>query len=278
MDNIPPAYAGLIGLFAGIGISWILFGAKLRHAADKARSQADAEIAGLKSDISHRNSAFEQLRTDITASRSALKEMQEQVTLLKAREAELNTTIKQERRHAAEKLDVLNQARENLSDAFKALSSEALKNNNESFLKLAQSSLEKFQETARGDLEKRQLAIDAVVKPVEKSLKQVDEKLHDIEKKRLEAYTGLKEQVQMLTRTHNELRSETANLVKALRRPDVRGRWGEIQLKRVVEMAGMLEHCDFFEQQSVATEDGHLRPDLLVQLPGRKNIVIDSKV
>ncbi|MFN0199159.1 MAG: DNA recombination protein RmuC [Planctomycetaceae bacterium] len=121
------------------------------------------------------------------------------------------------------------------------------------------------------------MAIDALVKPVEISLKQVDEKLQDIEKKRLEAYTGLTEQVKFLSESQKELRSETSNLVKALRRPDVRGRWGEIQLKRVIELAGMLPHCDFFEQQSVLVDGGQLRPDVIVRLPGDKSIVIDAK-
>lgn len=278
MDYILPISMLLIGIAVGVGACWLVLNTKIKHAADNARSEANAVISGLNADVSNRDTAIEQLKTEVSEGRSALKEIRDDFTTLKAREAQLETTIKQERRQAAEKLEILNDAQEKLSDAFKVLSSDALQNNNESFLKLAKSTLEKFQETAKGDLEKRQLAIDGLVKPIEKSLKQVDEKLQDIEKNRIEAYSGLTEQVKNLTKTHNELRSETSNLVKALRKPDVRGRWGEIQLQRVVEMAGMLEHCDFFQQQSVQSDDGQLRPDLIVKLPGGKSIVVDSKV
>jgi len=278
MEYILPISMLLIGLAVGAGACWLVMNTKIQHAIDNAKSGASAEISGLKADVANRDIAIEELKKRVEEGQVAISEVQSAVTTLKAREAELATTITQERRQAAEKLDILNKAQEKLSDAFKALSSDALKSNNESFLKLAKSTLEKFQETAKGDLEKRQQAIDALVKPIEKSLKQVDDKLQDIEKNRIEAYSGLTEQVKSLTKTQNELRSETSNLVKALRRPDVRGRWGEIQLQRVVEMAGMLEHCDFIQQQSVQTDDGQLRPDLIVTLPGGKSIVVDSKV
>jgi DNA recombination protein RmuC len=217
------------------------------------------------------------LKTEIQAEREGVKTLQKQWTELKSREAQLVTTIREERKQAQEKLAILNRAQEELSNAFKALSADALKSNNKSFLELAQATLEKFQETAKGDLEKRQFAIDELVKPVKESLGKVDEKLQTIEKARVEAYAGLTEQVKALSTTQQELRSETANLVKSLRKPDVRGRWGEIQLRNVVELAGMLNHCDFVEQQSVETEDGSIRPDLIVRLPGAKNIVVDSK-
>lgn len=195
-----------------------------------------------------------------------------------ARLAELETRLTEERKAAAEKLALLNDAQQKLSDAFKALSSEALKSNNQAFLDLAKGALEKFQESARGDLEKRQKAVDDLVKPIRESLEKVDGKLGEIEKARVGAYAELSTQVKGLVETHLPmLRNETANLVKALRQPTVRGRWGEIQLKRVVEMAGMLDHCDFLEQENRTTEDGRLRPDLIVKLPGGKQIVVDAK-
>ncbi|MBE0429688.1 MAG: DNA recombination protein RmuC [Thermoleophilia bacterium] len=162
-------------------------------------------------------------------------------------------------------------------DAFKALSAEALKSNNESFLELARTHLEKFQVEAKKDLESRQKEITEAVNPVRDSLAQVDHKLQAMEKERVSSYAGLNEQVKNLALTQNRLRDETSRLVRALRTPNVRGRWGEIQLKRVVEIAGMLPYCDFDEQISVTADDARLRPDLIVRLPGGKNIVVDAK-
>ncbi len=171
----------------------------------------------------------------------------------------------------------LDNAQQKLADAFKALSAEALQSNNQAFLDLAKTALERTQETARGDLELRQQAIVDLVRPVRESLEKVDGKIQDLETARAGAYAGLSEQVRALLETQAQLRSETGRLATALRAPSVRGRWGEIQLKRVVEMAGMLEHCDFYSQPVASTEDGRLRPDLLVRLPGGKNIVVDAK-
>jgi DNA recombination protein RmuC len=195
----------------------------------------------------------------------------EQLTELKARAEE-------QARAAAEKLTLLADAETSLSNAFKALSAQALNSNNQSFLQLATASLEKFQERARGDLAAREKAVDSLVQPIRESLQKVDGALGEMEKTRQSAYSALNEQLRGLVETHLPmLRSETSNLVKALRQPTVRGRWGEMQLRRVVEMAGMLEHCDFVEQPSSTTEDGRLRPDLIVKLPGGKQVVIDAK-
>jgi DNA recombination protein RmuC len=194
------------------------------------------------------------------------------------RRAAADANLEQERKAAQEKLAVLKDAQDRLTDTFKALSSEALKSNNQSFLELAKSRLETFQQAAKGDLEARQKAVDEMVKPIRESLEKVDGKLGELEKSRLSSYAALNEQIRGLVETQlPRLQSETANLVKALRQPQVRGRWGEIQLKRVVEMAQMLEYCDFVEQETRSTEESRLRPDMIVRLPGGKQVVVDAK-
>lgn len=168
------------------------------------------------------------------------------------------------------------QNEENLKETFKALSHDALQQNNESFLNLAKTSLEKFQEGAKGDLEKREKSIQELIKPVKETLGKLDEGLLKLEKERKVDHVSLKTQVDSLMDAKKELTKETSNLVKALRTPIARGRWGEIQLRRVVEMAGMMNHCDFFEQE--VGGDTAIRPDLSVKLPGGRQVIIDAKV
>lgn len=248
---------------------------------------ANQEIARLQNELSaestkraaaeEKNTRIPALEDSVKVKEQALVTLNTEITTLKAAQAELNTIVEEERKAATEKLALLNDAQQKLGDAFKALSSEALKSNNQSFLELAKTTLEKFQDGAKTDLSTRQKAIDDLVKPLKESLEKVDGKIAAIEKERTSAYSTLTEQVKSLATTQTQLQTETANLVKALRAPQVRGRWGEIQLKRVVEMAGMVDHCDFFQQESVTTEEGRLRPDLVVKLPGDKNVVVDAK-
>jgi len=190
--------------------------------------------------------------------------------------------VLKERGHFLEKqlLDqqkIFEQAKKTLEDSFRSLSSEALRNNNQSFLTLAKTQLERFQEIAKNDLNQKQDKIYEMVRPVKESLEKVDSKLQQIEKTRVQSEAGLKEQIQVLNETNRQLRTETSSLVAALRSPQTRGQWGEMQLKRVVEMAGMLDHCDFRTQQTQGSVENRLRPDLVVKLPGGKNIIVDAK-
>ena len=209
------------------------------------------------------------LTTRMSLTREELKatqaELERQRTLnadAGRRLAALEATLQHERRSAEEKLELVDRASEDLRQAFQALAADALKSNNQSFLQLAKTSLEKFQSEGRTDLEAKQKAVETLVAPIKESLNKVDAQIQQMEKERSQAYGAITTQVESLIATQKDLQAETGNLVKALRAPAVRGRWGEIQLKRVVEMAGMQNYCDFDEQRTVTTDDGRIRPDL----------------
>ena len=242
----------LVGLLLGGGLVAVVFAARLK--------EAQARLA---------------------AQESALAALREEKSALAIRCATLQTELEKDQALFAERQATLEAARDSFADAFKVISSDALAKNNQSFLELARATLEAQQAaalaSAKTDLDKRQLAIGELVAPVRTSLEKFEQQIQGIEKSRIDAYATLTEQVRAMAEAQGALRMETGNLVKALRAPQTRGRWGEIQLKRVVEMAGMLDHCDFFEQESTNTEDGRLRPDMIVKLPGGKNIVVDAK-
>jgi DNA recombination protein RmuC len=188
--------------------------------------------------------------------------------LIRPRIAALQVALEHEQGRSEEKVALLEKTERELTERFDALAAAALRNNNESFLELA-----------AAKLGQKEQAVEHLVAPLKESLQKVDGKLQELEVARKGAYSSLAEQVRQLGETQKELRSETGNLVSALRdRPNVRGRWGEIQLRRVVEMAGMLEHCDFETQHHVATDDGRIRPDLVVKMPGGGSVVVDAKV
>jgi DNA recombination protein RmuC len=188
--------------------------------------------------------------------------------LIRPRIAALRVDLEHEQGRSQEKVALLEKTERDLTERFDALAAAALRNNNESFLELA-----------AAKLGQKEQAVEHLVGPLKESLQKVDGKLQELEVARKGAYSSLAEQVRQLGETQKELRSETGNLVSALRdRPNVRGRWGEIQLRRVVEMAGMLEHCDFETQHHVATDDGRIRPDLVVKMPGGGSVVVDAKV
>ncbi len=183
--------------------------------------------------------------------------------------------IETERRHQQEKIRLLEENRRQLSDSFQALSAQALEANSHSFLTLARTSFASLHKEAQGDLRQRQQAIDQLIQPLKESLHKVDGKIAQLEQARSGAYARLDEQLKSLLLSQHKLETETTQLVQALKTPTVRGRWGEIQLRKVVEMAGMLNYCDFVEQAS--DSDSRLRPDMVVRLPNGRNIVVDAK-
>lgn len=251
---------------------------RLRNQLQQRIIDREREYAEIVGRIDGERRHITELKAELQARTAALDAERDLTTELQRDQAELHERLIQERRASVEKLQLLEEARAKLSDAFKALSSEALKHNNESFLKLAQENLERFQQSAQSDLEKRQKSIEELTRPIRESLSKVDGTLGELEKSRVAAYSALDQQLQSLLKHHlPQLHAETANLVKALRQPAARGRWGEVQLKRVVEMAGMLEHCDFEEQVNHDTEHGRMRPDMVVNLPGGRHIVVDAK-
>jgi DNA recombination protein RmuC len=162
-------------------------------------------------------------------------------------------------------------------DRFRALSAGALKSNNEQFLALAKQTLGTYQSEARGELEKREKAVAQLVAPIAEQLGKVDTRLERLDRDRLQTTTKLDEQLRAMVVSQDRLRGETGALVAALRKPQARGRWGEMQLRNVVEMAGMVSYCDFAEQVTVHDADRMMRPDLIVNMPGGKKVVVDAK-
>lgn len=242
-------------LLLGGVIGWFIRSTRARMEIEAARLGSGPELALAQQRATQLQSqlrdTLQQLDESMKQKEATLEQLRDEST----RRASLDATLNAERKGFEEKLKLLGEAKTALSDAFNALSANALRSNSEEFLKLAQSS----------------------VAPIKEALGKFETKVQALEVAREGAYQGLVQQVTQLLDTGKELRSETANLVQALRSPVTRGQWGEIQLRRVVEMAGMLNYCDFVEQATVAGEAGNLRPDLVVRLPAGRTIVVDAK-
>ena len=277
----------MISIFAGIAAGIAL--AKLL--AGKSQDQTDEfarEIADLRAQLGQKSLDHQadreklateaersnQLASQLQTSSAQAESLRNQNSLLSAENTRISTELTQAHENLKEQKDQLTQAQTKLADVFKSLSGEALKSNNQAFLALAEKTLEKVLANAKGDISKSKLAIDNLVKPLSESLKKYESQIASIEKSRVESYSKLSAQVAGLFDQQEKLRKETNNLTTALRKPDVRGRWGEVTLKRVAELSGMVEHCDFQEQVTV----GEFRPDMVVQLPAGRQIVVDSKV
>ena len=203
--------------------------------------------------------------------------LQTKVSALRAQSAALQATLDSERQAATERITELEKAREKLAETFGSLSNDALKANSVEFLKLAQENLKQYQQQAQNELSQKEKSFENLVKPIKETLEKTEQQIRQMEHERKQAHGALTQHLNSMLEAHQALQGETRNLVNALRRPEVRGQWGELTLKRLAELAGMVEHCDFYEQEHTQTEKGALRPDMIVRMPGKREIVVDVK-
>ncbi|WP_169334338.1 DNA recombination protein RmuC [Rubritalea marina] len=262
---------------AGAAVTVIMVVVGLLANAGKKSAVAALE-AKLGSDLAHEQKRNEELKEELEKLKGEHTAMKVKEADLISTEAGLRAKLEAEQKSLKEKEALLSKAEAKFSDTFKALSQDALKASQEQFLQLAKTSFQSQHQSAKQDMEKRVEAVEGMVKPINASLEKAQQQVADIEKAREGAYTALREQVRHMQETHRGLQRGTEQLVKALRQPTGRGQWGEMQLRRVVEMSGMQEHCDFETQTTTTTDEGkRLRPDLLVMLPGGQQVVVDSK-
>ncbi len=190
---------------------------------------------------------------------------------------QLSMQLQLEKERYLEKIETIEESRKQLEQSFTVLSQQALKLNNENFLTLAKEKLSQFQIQAEANLDKKEKSIETLLQPIQSALKSTEEQIQLIEKERKESFGSLSQHLKTINESQADLRLETQNLVQALRRPEVRGQWGELTLKRIAELAGMVDHCDFYEQQQSDNGDSRLRPDMIVRMPDQRELIIDAK-
>jgi len=262
-----PIVTAAAGLLVGILITGLIFSSK-----NKGRAEVDAEK--LKAE----QRWCQDTALNLQALQSRYEALHTNERALRQTQAELEVRLEEEKKSAAEKQALLEKAELRLTDTFKALSAETLKSTQDQFLSMAKNSLKAQQQEATNEMEKRKVAVEQLVKPISQTLEKVQNQISESEKIREGDKASLKQQMVHIAEANQGLQRETSKLVKALRQPIGRGQWGEMQLRRVVEMAGMQEHCDFETQTTTTTDEGkRLRPDLIVKLPGGQQIVVDSK-
>ncbi len=202
---------------------------------------------------------------------------QRSLSTLREENTRVSTQLESERQATEEKLRAFETARSQLEDSFKALAGDIMKSSSSEFLKLAETRFKALHEQSSNEFEKREKAVENLVKPIRETLDKTDQQIRKMEEERQKSFGALNQHLEFMKSAHDQLQSETRNLVKALKRPEVRGQWGELTLKRLAELAGMVEHCDFEQQHSIDTEDGKQRPDMLVRMPGGREVVVDAK-
>ena len=263
-------------LATGVFIGWTVAANRLRRQYISKLEESERRLGTAEGRIEGLQSTIELLRSQEQKAAEDLKELRSSLWAEQESRVKAETQLKKALEQLEEERRLLEEAKSKLTETFKALAGDTLNNATEGFLKLAKETLDKALIEAKGDLVKRQEAIEGMVKPLYERLSKFDEYLRSIEESRHRAYGELNEQIKALSVAHQHLQRETGNLVNALRTPKVIGTWGQMTLRRVVELAGMSEHCDFTEEFSITTEDGRLRPDLIVHLPGGE-VVVDAK-
>ena len=261
----------MAGAVLGGAVAWVLASARARTWV--ARHQSDLQARTRSAE-----SVRDELRGQLSAKEQEAGALRASLDAERRARAEAETRLESARQNLHDQKQLLDDATVKLADTFRALSSDALKSNNQTFLELARQSLESVINETKGDIGKRQEAIDALIKPLQETLKRYEQQIATMEESRQKTFGGLEEQLKSLGESQGQLQRETGNLVKALRTPHVRGRWGEMTLHRVVELAGMSEHCDYDEQATIESEDGRQRPDVIVHLPHDRAVVVDAKV
>lgn len=272
MDGNSPAVLLLAcggAICAGFVLGWLLSFYRTRSGFEQQLGEAKNQIAG-------RTTQTQMLQDQLKVSEQELSNLRSELNQERQSRTTAETRIEEVRKNIEEQKAQFEQARIKLEDTFKALSSEALDRNSRVFQEQAKRGLEVVLETAKGEISSRHQAIDATLKPIPELLKNYQEQIRALENKRESAYGSLSEQLRELGSAQEKLSQETLGLVGALRGHKVRGRWGELALHRVVELSGMTEHCDF-TQQTTADGDSQLRPDMIVNLPGDRRIVVDVK-
>ena len=282
--SIEVTILALVGAaFVAAAITYLGFAIPLRTRA----VDAERRVTELKVETDNERSAREALavgkaKADASADRvpsleQAIDELREQLDAANRQAAEAETRLETERKSHDARVEELEKMGTEIERKFALLASEALGKNSKSLLELMSERFDKHKISADKDLEERQKAIEVLVKPISEGLAKFEHKVGELEKAREGAYHAITQQVKILAEGQVGLRTETNKLVQALRRPKTRGRWGEYQLRNVLEMAGMTEHVDFVEEQTIQGDDGRLRPDVIVKLPGGKSVVVDAK-
>lgn len=315
MEQFGLALILFAAFWVGCAAGYIAMRLRAQVAYEKGRNESAAEISSLTEKLNSREQQFNEARqradaaaesvarletehraeadrrtvaearlallpkyeAELEARGQKINEQNGELTKLHSTVSELATRLDEMKKTSEDKINAIQALQSRVAESFQSMSAEALVVNNKAFLDLAGSALQRLQDSARGDLDQRQTAFGQIIEPLRTSLDRVDNRISELERERAAAYAGLQQQVESMMRTQASLQAETAHLASALRTPSSRGRWGEVQLRRVVELAGMISHCDFVEP-APSDEAGTGRPDLIVQLPNSRQIVVDSKV